>query len=228
MAIEPFLNRWRGTGTLISFFTLVIDWKFFVWVYNKAKKTNVSSFDYEVKLTGTMVYAIYIGLLFGLISTWYIGLISVLLFLGAESKGFGKWVGALITDEKYDLEKEYADDEGVKFPYFHQIANFIVNERCNFYWYCNVALFLRGLYWGAILYLALTLFGYISIVEYVILSVAYGIGFPLACWLSTKKSFNYKSKFISIATRWETQEVYYGVVQGIAIWYVVLQIIFKG
>lgn len=201
--MESILNRWRGTGDLFS----------------------IS----KIKITGTMIYAIYIGFLFGLISIWYIGLISILLFLGAESKGFGKWVGALCYPEsKIDLEKEYQDKEGYKFPYFHQIANFIVNERINFYWYCNVALFLRGLYWGSTLYLALALFEYISIVEYVFLSIAYGIGFPLGCWLSKNKSFNYKSKFISIVGKWETQEVYYGFVHTICNGYIVYKVICNG
>ena len=44
--MEIFLNRWRGTGIIFS------------------------------RITGTMIYASYIGLLFGLISTWYVGLSS--------------------------------------------------------------------------------------------------------------------------------------------------------
>lgn len=68
--------------------------------------------------------------------------------------GFGKWVGALCYPEnKTDLQKEYDDLEGYNFPYIHKIANSIVNERKDFFKYCNVALFIRGLIWGLCLYL---------------------------------------------------------------------------
>ena len=179
--MEIFLNRWRGTGIIFS------------------------------RITGTMIYALYIGLLFGFLTTWYVGLLSIALFLLAESMGFGKWVGALCYPEtKTNLEKEYQDKEGYKFPFIHFIANFIVNEKKDFFKYCNVALGLRGLLWGLILYLGLVIFGYINIFEYLIISLVYAIGFPLSCYLSRLKSFNYKNKFVSIVGKWETMEIYYG------------------
>ena len=195
--MEPILNRWRGTGDIF----------------------NV----YKFRVTGTMIYALYIGLLFGLLTTWYIGLLSLWLFLLGESFGWGKWVGALCYPEtKTDLQKEYEDKEGYNFPFIHYIANFIVNEKKYFFKYCNLALFIRGMIWGLFLYLALVLFDYISYLEYIIVSIIYGIGFPFACYLSRKKSFNYKNKFISIVGKWETQEIYYGFIHMIVNIYLVI------
>ena len=195
--MEPILNRWRGTGDIFN--------------------------DYKFRVTGTMIYALYIGLLFGLLTTWYIGLLSLGLFLLGESFGWGKWVGALCYPEtKTDLQKEYEDKEGYNFPFIHYIANFFIKEKENFFGYCNLSLGIRGMIWGLFLYLALVLFDYISYLEYIIVSIIYGIGFPLACYLSRKKSFNYKSKFISIVGKWESQEVYYGAIHMIVNIYLVI------
>lgn len=199
--MESILNRWRGTGVIFSI-----------------SKLNI---------TGTMIYALYICLLFGLLTTWYIGLLSLGLFLLGESMGWGKWVGALCYPEtKIDLEKEYQDKEGYNFPFIHYIANFIVNEKKDFFKYCNIALGLRGLIWALCLYLALFIFGYISYFEYLIISIIYGIGFPLACYLSRLKAFNYKNKFISIVGKWETQEVYYGFIHFVCNLYLVGKYVF--
>ena len=199
--MEIILNRWRGTGNIFS----------------------ISIFN----ITGAIIYALYIGLLFGLLSTWYVGLLSIALFLLAESMGFGKWVGALCYPEtKTNLEKEYQDKEGYKFPFIHYIANFIVNEKKDFFKYCNVALGLRGLLWGLILYLGLVAFGYINIFEYLIISLLYAIGFPLSCYLSRLKSFNYKNKFISIVGKWETMEIYYGFFHFVCNAYIILKVFY--
>ena len=64
--METILNRWRGTGIIFS------------------------------HITGTMIYALYIGLLFGLLSTWYVGLLSLGLFLLGESFGVGIVTGKQI------------------------------------------------------------------------------------------------------------------------------------
>jgi len=194
----PFLNRWRGTGDIF----------------------NISKFA----ITGTMIYALYLGVLFGLLTQWYVGLLTSIGFLLGESFGWGKWVGALCYPEsKKDLEKEYQDKEGYKFPFIHYMANFIIHEQKDFFKYCNLALYFRGMIWGLCLYLALVLFNYISYIEYIIISIMYGIGFPLSCYLSRKKSFNYKSKFISIVGKWETQEIYYGLIHMFCIWYIIIK-----
>ncbi len=194
----PFLNRWRGTGDIF----------------------NISKFA----ITGTMIYALYLGLLFGSITEWYIGILVLIGFLIGESFGWGKWVGALCYPEtKTDLQKEYEDKEGYNFPFIHYVANFIIPEKKYFFKYCNLALGIRGFVWGLFIYLSLVVFNYISILELFILCLIYGIGFSFACYLSRKKSFNYKSKFISIVGKWETQEIYYGLIHLFCIWYIIIK-----
>jgi len=198
--MEILLNRWRGTGKILS----------------------ISIFN----INGTMIYALYLGLLFGLITQWYIGALTSIGFLIGESFGWGKWVGSLCYPENTNLQKEYEDKEGYKFPFIHYLANFIIKEKVSYFKYCNLALCFRGMIWGLFLYLALVLFNYISYLEYIIISIIYGIGFPLACYLSRKKSFNYKSKFISIVGKWETQEIYYGFIHFICNAYIILKVVY--
>lgn len=198
--MEIILNRWRGTGKIFS----------------------ISIFN----ITGTIIYALYLGLFFGLLTTWYIGLLTSIGFLLGESFGWGKWVGSLCYPENTNLQKEYEDKEGYKFPFIHYLANFIIKEKVSYFKYCNLALYFRGMIWGLFLYLALVLFDCISYLEYIIISVIYGIGFPLACYLSRKKSFNYKSKFISIVGKWETQELYYGFIHFVCNAYIIFKYLY--
>lgn len=199
--MEILLNRWRGTGKIFS----------------------ISIFN----ITGTMIYALYLGLLFSSITEWYIGILVLIGFLIGESFGWGKWVGALYYPEtKKDLQKEYEDKEGYNFPFIYYVANFIIPEKKYFFRYCNLALGIRWFIWGLFIYLSLVVFNYISILELFILCLIYGIGFPFACYLSRKKSFNYKNKFISIVGKWESQEVYYGFVHFICNAYIILKVVY--
>ena len=222
--MEILLNRWRGTGNIFS----------------------ISIFN----INGTLIYALYLGLLFGLITEWYIGLLVMVGFTIGESFSWGKWVGSLCYPEKIELEKAYENKKGYSFPYIHYIANFFIKEKVNYFKYCNLALLIRGIFWALIVYSSLfngqgiinffitninyifnlnigslIVKSYINIFELLILSLAYGICFPLACYLSRKKSFNYKSKFISIVGKWETQEVYYGFIHFICNAYIILKIV---
>lgn len=71
----------------------------------------------------------------------------------------GEWVGALTRlepkDEKW-LEEQYLDKEGKTFPFIHQIANYVVQEKIDgtleqklkqYNIYATLALILRGIYW---------------------------------------------------------------------------------
>lgn len=77
--MEIILNRWRGTGDIFY----------------------ISKFA----ITGTMIYAFYLGLLFGSITEWYIGILVLIGFLIGESFGWGKWVGSLCYPENTNLQK---------------------------------------------------------------------------------------------------------------------------
>lgn len=195
-------------------------------------------------ISGKLIYSLYFGLLFGIITQWYIG---ILVFIGhtiGSRQGFGKWVGALCYPQNINLEKAYQDKEGQSFPFIHQIANFFIKEKEDYLEYCELALFIRGFIWGLCTYISL-LFGtdiinlflyicnfqllqdikYISLLELFIVSLVYGIGFPLACWLSTVKEFTFTNKHLSINGRWETQEVYFGFIHFISNLYIIFVII---
>ena len=191
------LNRWRGMGVI---FTL---------------------FDYEV--AGSLIYGLYYALLFGFTTTWYIGILTFFLYLGAEHQGFGKWVGFL-TKDNVPLEEKYKKLQGYSFPFVHQTANFFVREKANFFWYCIIALFFRGLYWALPLYFGLVAFQYISILDYLIVSLAYAIGFPLACYIGNIIKIEYQSRFLNLSRGWENQEVVYGLIHFVCNSYLVYRI----
>lgn len=186
--IEILLNRWRGTGDIFT----------------------IGKF----RVTGVMIYALYLALLVWFLSTWYYGILAAILFVVGESFAWGKWIGYLVSE---DCEKEYSNTNGQNFPYIHQIANSIVKEKVNYKLYCQVALSIRGIVWWAPI---LVLFGFIGLMSWsmvVISSVILGIGFPIACELSKYWKFRYVSKWIVIESNWEKQEVIYGLVQFVAV-----------
>ena len=198
--MEALLNRWRGTGDIFNI--------------------------YKFAITGTMIYAIYLALLFGLVTqNVTVGVITLIGFLAGESFGWGKWVGTLVTDEPKDLEVEYLDKEGYGFPYIHYIANIIQPERENFRRYCTVALGIRGAIWGALIYIGLVALGYIAWYEYFAAILVYGIGFPLACWVGKEYIINKEYKYLSMRGAWESQEIYYGAIHMIVNIYLVYTII---
>ena len=190
--MEILLNRWRGTGIIFS------------------------------RITGTMIYALYIGLLFGLLSTWYIGLLSIALFLLGESFGLGKWVGYLTYSENYNKEQFENNKAGSKFPFIHQTANYFINQS-NPYKYSVLALSIRGLYWWLPLYLLFAYIGLINYIESIIIGVLLGVGFPSACILSRRFSFTFKHKYLVCTDNWHRQELIYGMFQGTAVWYVIFK-----
>ena len=66
------------------------------------------------------------------------------------------------------------------------------------------------------------MFGIVSILEALVIMVVLGIGFPVACWLGKKMDFTKKFGVIHLSRGWENQELVYGLMQGVALWYVVL------
>ena len=231
--MEAILNRLRGTGDIFNIFGFSV--------------------------TGANIYAVYLGLLFGLSTcSLIIGIFTSIGFIAGESFGWGKWVGSLCYPERYTeqtkMNPEYLDKEGHGFPYIHHIANFIQPESKNYMQYCNIALGLRGAVWAAFLYLGITFgvdivncviyllnltwlsFEYISAIQIPILSylfaiIAYGIGFPLSCYIANLPQLGgeyekiYQNKFIAITGKWEKQEVIYGFIHMLVNMYLVYTII---
>ena len=229
MAIEcGILNRLRGTGAIKHFGTLRVE-EMKMW------KLTIPKIEVEVKLVWNHIYALYLALVFGIVSmnVWY-GLAVLVAYLIGESKGWGEWVGALTRwetkDEKW-LEQQYKDNEGVGFPYIHQIANAITKEQIEgtleerlkqYHKYATLALALRGMFCWGLVYGTVSIFGVVSALEAITITVALGIGFPIACWLGKKMDFSRKYWILHLSRGWENQELVYGLMQGIALWYVIL------
>jgi hypothetical protein len=159
----------------------------------------------------------------------------MVLYILGEASGWGKWVGSLCHPENFkghfELNKAIAEDRGKKFPHLWYIGNIIVKEDndkifikrlAQYLWHCRVTLVLRGLYWWMPLYLFLAFAGLISYSEALIIGLLLGIGFPVACELGRRWNFTYEYKFFHTSRGWCNQELFYGLFQGIALWYVVI------
>ena len=229
MAIEcGILNRLRGTGAIKHFGTLRVE-EMKIW------KLTIPKIEVEVKLVWNHVYGLYLALIVGLLSmNVWAGLAVLVAYLVGESKGWGEWVGALTRWETKDeewLQRQYKDNEGVGFPYIHQIANAITKEQIEgtleerlkqYHKYATLALTLRGMFWWGLVYGVMALFGVISVLTAVVVTVLLGIGFPVACELGKRWDYNKKFGILSFSRGWENQEVVYGLMQGLVFWFVVL------
>ena len=225
--IEAILNRLRGTGVIKHFGTLHI--------MNKA---------IEIKFVGNHLYGLWIALVLGIatMNAW-VGLAVFVAYLVGESKGWGEWVGSLTRVEPWDealIDLVYRDDEGKTFPFIYQIANFFIKEKidgtfeeqCKQYRkHTTLALMLRGFYWWLPVYIVVAAFGVISWQVALMAAVILGIAFPLAAEIGRRIKFEriYDLKFIklSFSPGWENQEIVYGAIQGIVMWYVVFVYILK-
>lgn len=216
------LNRLRGTGLIKHFGVL-----------------NIFSKSININLVWNHIYAMYIGLVVGLLTmNVYAGLLAFAVYIAGEAKGWGEWIGALIkydlVDEKW-LEEQYQDNEGKKFPFIHQISNFFIKEQIigefetrlkQYFRYATLALVLRGIYWWLPVYMVMAYFGVISYVEALIIGICLGLSFPIACKLGKLWNFNKKFGVVVFNRGWENQEIIFGLFQGLAMWYVILN--FKG
>lgn len=217
------VNRLRGTGLIKHFGVL-----------------NIFSKAININLVWNHIYALYIGLVVGLLTmNVYAGLLALAVYIAGEAKGWGEWVGALTNYEPIDkkwLEEQYQDNEGKKFPFIHQISNFLINEQSTsplfedrlkqYFRYATLALILRGIYWWLPIYIVMAYFGIISYLEAIIIGISLGLSFPIACKLGKLWNFNKKFGILSFSRGWENQEIVYGLFQGLAMCYVILN--FKG
>ena len=171
------------------------------------------------KITGVQIYALYLGLLVWFLSDYLYGLITIALFLIVESFAWGKWVGFLFSENG---EKEYSNTNGQNFPYIHQIANYFFKEKENYLIYCRFALTLRGFIWWTPILTLLYCVDLISWYMLIINSIVLSFGFPVACELSKRMKYSYKSKYLTFETNWEKQEIIYGIIQFICITFTIL------
>ena len=217
------LNRLRGTGLIKHFGTL-----------------HIGKYSIEIKLVWNHIYGLYFALIFGFLTgSFWIGVLTFVAYLVGEAKGWGEWVGALTRweskDEKW-LEKQYKDNEGVGFPYIHQIANSIVKEQIEgtleaklkqYHRYATLALTLRGVYWWSLVYGVIAWFGLINLYEYAVIVAILGIGFPIACEIGKMITSNGRIWKIEWSQGWENQELVYGLIQGMCLWYVILKAVYE-
>ena len=217
------LNRLRGTGLIKHFGTL-----------------HIGKYSIEIKLVWNHIYGLYFALIFGFLTgSFWIGVLTFVAYLVGEAKGWGEWVGALTRwetkDEKW-LQRQYKDNEGVGFPYVHQIANFVVKEQVEgtleeklkqYNKYATLALTLRGMYWWSLVYGVIAWFGLINLYEYAAIVAILGMGFPIACEIGKRITSNGKIWKIEWSQGWENQELVYGLIQGMCLWYVILKVVYE-
>ena len=218
-------NRFRGTGVIKHFGTLAI--------LNK---------QVDIKFNGNHLYGLIIATILGVVGGVWLGLAVFVAYIIGEAKGWGEWIGSLTRHEPWDeemLQRNYRDEEGKTFPYIHQIANSIVKEQCEgsfekranqYKRYATLALMLRGIYWWLPVYLVIAAFGVISWQVAVVAGIGLGIAFPLACAIGREIEFTrvYDLKFVklSFSRGWENQEVVYGLIQGVCLWYVIIGVVY--
>ena len=221
------LNRFRGTGVIKHFGTLKM--------FNK---------EIRINFVGNHLYGLYIALVLGIatMNAW-LGLSILVAYLIGEAKGWGEWVGSLTRHEPWTeemLQHCYKDDEGKTFPFIYQITNFFIKEKidgtfeeqCKQYRkHATLALMLRGMYWWLPVYLVLAAFGVIGWDIAVMAGVGLGAAFPIAAEIGRHWKFTrtYYLKFIklSFSQGWENQEVVYGALQGLCLWYVILKVVYE-
>lgn len=220
------LNRLRGTGVIKHFGTLK--------VFNK---------EIEIKFNGNHLYGLYLALVFGLLAmNVWAGLAVLVAYLVGESKGWGEWVGSLTRVEPWTeelLQRDYVDNEGKTFPFIYQIANSVCKEQIDgsfeerakqYRKYATLALMLRGMYWWLPVYGVIAAFGVISWYVAASAVVVLGLMFPIAAELGKRWKFErvYDLKFVklSFSRGWENQELVYGFMQGVCLWYVIIGVVY--
>ena len=199
IVLEAILNRLRGTGDVL----------------------RVGNFA----ITGIMLYSLYLMIVISLVTEWYYALAFGVLFIAGESYAWGKWIGFLV-DYENKHEPEYESKVGKGFPYIHYIANYIVDERIDYKRYCQVALAIRGFFWFAPIYGLLYYIGLINTTETIALITILSIGFPIACYVGRNWDYNNKIGVLEFKRGWENQEIAYGAMQGVVLWYVVLGVMY--
>lgn len=180
------LNRYRGTGDMFT-----------------------------ITITGTMLYALYIGILIGTLSTYLYGILVAGLFLAGESYSFGKWVGYLVSPNG---AIEFDNKKGSGFPFIHQTANFFIPQDKDYLNYCRLALTIRAFYWWSPIIAVLVYIDLLSLHIGIFDLFVLSIGFPMACELSKHIKVKYiESKFLTINENWHIQELIYGLIQFVCL-----------
>nr|DAU42559.1 MAG TPA: hypothetical protein [Bacteriophage sp.] len=167
------------------------------WILNRLR----GQYSYFAKLNALVVAL----LIFAFLGNFYLAIICGLGYLLGEAKGWGVWVGALITHSDFKDERENRLIE--------RVAARLFNPKTHWLAYCRLCLFARGLLWWLPVFVPLLFAG---IYAAPLLAVALAAGFPLACELGYRTKFKFRLKKFEIGSAWARQELLYGAMQDIA------------
>lgn len=166
------------------------------WVLNRLR----GQYSYFAKINALIVAL----LIFAFYHNFYIAIICGLGYLLGEAKGWGVWIGALIS---HGADKGESESRGIE-----ALAGRFI-PRARWLAYCRLCLAIRGLIWWLPVFVPLVFAGvYIA----PLLAVLLAAGFPLACELGYRTKFSFAFKSFEVKTAWARQELFYGAMQDIA------------
>ena len=99
------------------------------WILNRLR----GQYSYFAKLNALVVAL----LIFAFLGNFYLAIICGLGYLAGEAKGWGVWVGALVT------HNDFKDEREIKF--IERVAAMLFDPQTHWLAYCRVCLSLRGL-----------------------------------------------------------------------------------
>ena len=167
------------------------------WILNRLR----GRYSYFAKVNALVVAL----LIFAFLGNFYLAIICGLGYLAGEAKGWGVWVGALVTHSGFKDERENRLIE--------RIAAKLFEPKTHWLAYCRLCLFLRGLLWWLPVFVPLAFAGLYAAP---LMAVALAAGFPLACELGYRTRFEFRLKKFEIESAWARQELFYGAMQDIA------------
>ena len=166
------------------------------WILNRLR----GQYSYFAKVNALVVAL----LIFAFYGNFFVAIVCGLGYLLGEAKGWGVWIGALVS---HGADKGESESRGIEWF----AGRFIPRTR----WlaYCRACLFLRGLIWWLPVFVPLVFAG---VYAAPLLAVALAAGFPLACELGYRTKFSFAFKNFEVKTAWARQELLYGAIQDIA------------
>lgn len=167
------------------------------WILNRLR----GQYGYFAKANALVVAL----LIFAFYGNFFIAIVCGLGYLAGEAKGWGVWVGALVTHSGFKDERENRLIE--------RIAARLFEPKTHWLAFCRVCLSLRGLLWWLPVFVPLVFAG---IYTAPLFAVALAAGFPLACELGYCTKFIFTFKKFKVNTAWARQELFYGAMQDLA------------
>ena len=168
------------------------------WILNRLR----GQYGYFAKANALVVAL----LIFAFYGNFFIAIVCGLGYLAGEAKGWGVWVGALITHSGFKDERENR--------FIERVAARLFEPKTHWLAYCRLCLFLRGLLWWLPVFVPLLFAGLYAAP---LLAVALAAGFPLACELGYRTKWTLRFRAFEASDAWGRQEVFYGAMQDLAL-----------